>query len=605
MNTSLLTTAHNCWVENIKLVETNASPINAAKNGAANCGLTIAGQNNIIKDVESNGFGFPFMCRASDDTCDNVRFEGCTGHNGYSWGFELDSVKNATFIRCTAYDNGLDGFKAQNEYTRTCDGLLYAYCISHSNGRRDTAGGGAEATNGNGFDFYQGGWRFRMIGCRAYDNWGSNFNIKGSSDVNPVQGESVVSGCVFTGAKATGDGAKPHGVEIGTEGGTGGSFITFDSCVMSSNKGGGIFVGGGQGLSFTNCSVIDNESYGVADYTGSDHYYTNCFFLRNRGYTFLMGSSNTNSMTPRRINVRDCVLSASFDDSVGSYENMYHMARDRYVMTAESGTDIFTASGHNYTANTVVQTYTWAGTLPTGLSNAVQYYIVNPSGDTLQLATSGNGTPVNITTNGAGVFYITKDGETGVRTYSDSAELLFDGCLFYNYWSTAGGLQCYSHKTIIKNCTFKGQGRSALYIGASGHADISECHFEDTDNTMSQSYGDIRVDGTARIDNCDFIHTDGAYGTARAIHFIATARNCSFDRIRTTNFGYKARVDAGSTWSTDWVQQVSATAAPASAVDYFITGAVAWNLVPASGQPIFWRCSASGNPGTWMAGPNN
>jgi hypothetical protein len=44
------------------------------------------------------------------------------------------------------------------------------------------------------------------------------------------------------------------------------------------------------------------------------------------------------------------------------------------------------------------------------------------------------------------------------------------------------------------------------------------------------------------------------------------------------------------------------SAAPTSG--WWVSGSVVHNASPAAGQPIEWRCTASGNPGTWRAGPN-
>jgi hypothetical protein len=44
------------------------------------------------------------------------------------------------------------------------------------------------------------------------------------------------------------------------------------------------------------------------------------------------------------------------------------------------------------------------------------------------------------------------------------------------------------------------------------------------------------------------------------------------------------------------------TAAPTSG--WWFTGEKVWNTSTTSGQPIYWICSAGGNPGTWVNGPN-
>jgi hypothetical protein len=37
---------------------------------------------------------------------------------------------------------------------------------------------------------------------------------------------------------------------------------------------------------------------------------------------------------------------------------------------------------------------------------------------------------------------------------------------------------------------------------------------------------------------------------------------------------------------------------------YWYIGSVRWNLAPAIGDPIGWRCTVSGTPGTWVAMAN-
>lgn len=57
--------------------------------------------------------------------------------------------------------------------------------------------------------------------------------------------------------------------------------------------------------------------------------------------------------------------------------------------------------------NTVVQ-LTTTGTLPTGLSTGTDYYVVNRSTDSVELATTSGGTPITLTGDGTGTHTITK-----------------------------------------------------------------------------------------------------------------------------------------------------------------------------------------------------
>ena len=47
------------------------------------------------------------------------------------------------------------------------------------------------------------------------------------------------------------------------------------------------------------------------------------------------------------------------------------------------------------------------GTAPGGLSNGDGYFIVNKSGDTVQLSNSKGGSAIDITSNGSGEMYLT------------------------------------------------------------------------------------------------------------------------------------------------------------------------------------------------------
>jgi len=79
--------------------------------------------------------------------------------------------------------------------------------------------------------------------------------------------------------------------------------------------------------------------------------------------------------------------------------------------------DTFTAVGHSFTDGMPVQ-LTSTGTAPTGLAKLTQYYIRNVSGDTFKLATTYNGTAINITAQGTGNHTITES----YRVYSSNAE---------------------------------------------------------------------------------------------------------------------------------------------------------------------------------------
>lgn len=67
------------------------------------------------------------------------------------------------------------------------------------------------------------------------------------------------------------------------------------------------------------------------------------------------------------------------------------------------------------------------GTLPSGLSETVIYYVVNVSTDFLQLSLTNGGAAVSISSNGTGFFTITKVAETELAvTIEDFAEFVMN-----------------------------------------------------------------------------------------------------------------------------------------------------------------------------------
>lgn len=62
--------------------------------------------------------------------------------------------------------------------------------------------------------------------------------------------------------------------------------------------------------------------------------------------------------------------------------------------------------------------------------------------------------------------------------------------------------------------------------------------------------------------------------------------------------------DLGTQWTIVGrsISELAGTTAPASG--YHWEGERSWNSAPVVGQPIYWVCTVSGDPGTWVAGPN-
>jgi hypothetical protein len=93
-----------------------------------------------------------------------------------------------------------------------------------------------------------------------------------------------------------------------------------------------------------------------------------------------------------------------------------------------------TVSGHGYVSGTPVQLKT-TGTAPGGLAVLTQYYVVNPATDTFKLATTYNGSAIDITTQGTGNHTIAES----YRIYSSNGEsgTKIAECIQISFWASA------------------------------------------------------------------------------------------------------------------------------------------------------------------------
>lgn len=74
--------------------------------------------------------------------------------------------------------------------------------------------------------------------------------------------------------------------------------------------------------------------------------------------------------------------------------------------TANATTDTLTAKGHPYSNNDIVRLLNSGGALPAGLADKTDYYVVNVSGDTLQLSATLGGAALDITGAGTGTHFL-------------------------------------------------------------------------------------------------------------------------------------------------------------------------------------------------------
>lgn len=73
------------------------------------------------------------------------------------------------------------------------------------------------------------------------------------------------------------------------------------------------------------------------------------------------------------------------------------------VFTADSSTDVLTASGHGMSDGDSLVVVNSGGALPGGLSGLTVYYVRDSTSNTFKLAETSGGTAINITSNGTGV----------------------------------------------------------------------------------------------------------------------------------------------------------------------------------------------------------
>lgn len=152
--------------------------------------------------------------------------------------------------------------------------------------------------------------------------------------------------------------------------------------------------------------------------------------------------------------------------------------------TADNSTDAYTAANHNFLPNDVLQATT-SGSLPTGLSLATNYYVVQDTLTALQfkdqfkVSASINGSPVNITTNG-----------TGTLTWTRRLNDLGGGSIGINASACAN--------MTIADSFVDGMLGAAYRTVACSRTDI-----HDTVATNNSAYIQLLVSGNGKVHNND------------------------------------------------------------------------------------------------------
>lgn len=97
-----------------------------------------------------------------------------------------------------------------------------------------------------------------------------------------------------------------------------------------------------------------------------------------------------------------------------------------YTVTADSGTDTFTAAGHDYIDGTPVEFSNAGGALPGGLVAGTTYYVTGAATDTFQVTEFVGGTALDITSNGSGTNTVTEVAIEGIASSYEDASLVWD-----------------------------------------------------------------------------------------------------------------------------------------------------------------------------------
>ena len=112
-------------------------------------------------------------------------------------------------------------------------------------------------------------------------------------------------------------------------------------------------------------------------------------------------------------------MTTSIDKIVDTYTNAYvgrtfqlilidDSTRNSYPFVVNPATDIFTATGHNYTNGTRLNVLIASGTLlPAGLAANTIYYARDVATDTFKVSLTDGGAAVNVTDAGTGTFLVT------------------------------------------------------------------------------------------------------------------------------------------------------------------------------------------------------
>ena len=97
-----------------------------------------------------------------------------------------------------------------------------------------------------------------------------------------------------------------------------------------------------------------------------------------------------------------------------------------YTITADAGTDVITATGHDFINGTPVQFTNSGGALPSGIAADTTYFVIGAAANTFQISETIGGSAVDVTSAGSGTNTVTEVAIADeINQYTD-AELAWD-----------------------------------------------------------------------------------------------------------------------------------------------------------------------------------
>jgi hypothetical protein len=92
--------------------------------------------------------------------------------------------------------------------------------------------------------------------------------------------------------------------------------------------------------------------------------------------------------------------------SAGTRRAWGELLGPKKVFVADASTDVCTSTAHGFSDGTSVEVEVVDGTLPTGLADNTEYFIINSAANTFKLSLTAGGAAIDITAIGSGAQYV-------------------------------------------------------------------------------------------------------------------------------------------------------------------------------------------------------